>query len=380
MRKIRFILLLALVFICTVFPLSAFDWGGFFSADAGIKGPANADLIKKFTQSDRLTLWLRTPLPRLKGSYFAAEGFYSFAYSGEKKEASHIIDVSLLKFSIPLNLGSLRMTVNAGRFGFSDLSGFFFMQNADGAELLVNSNRFSSKVYMGYTGILNAHTTYMSLGGAEHKDYVYDRAPDALLGGVFFSFPHLFAQQTLACEAGFAGSFKDMAAFFGTSLNGPLISAIFYSASSLFAVSQANVSNISRFEITAYLPYLSSLVAWNTVFATAQAGKIGDFNSFSVTSADVSGSLKYAGNIKTGLTGSIKPHPSLLCTLNGDLFFNVMDTASAKGFSGVQWQTAVRWHVFSDLQFSVSAGQFFAASNKMAEPYTLAVIKLLYSF
>lgn len=380
-----------LFFVCVLgFPLGAFDWGGFVSVDAGIKGPANDGFIKKFTQSDRLTLWMRVLLPNLKDSYFTAEGFYDFKYAVETKEVTHLLDIGLFKLSMTANEPNAKFTLNMGRYGISDLSGFIFAQNADGIELRISSNRFESKLYGGYTGFLNSHTTPMNVSQFGTDQILYKPAASAVIGSVFMSFPQLFKQQTLSCEISGVGGQAVPAVFTTVALNGPIYGSLFYAASSTAAVENSKkvpllFSNLSRFELTAYLPFMSSFLSWNTVFATGTTGSektknIGDFKSFSIIPANLGGSVKYAGNIKTGLTGSIKPYSSLLWTLNADLFFNVMNASASKGFIGVQWQTAVRWHIFSDLQLSLSAGQFFAGSDKKREPYTLATVKLLYSF
>ena len=388
-KKIR--LIISVLFVCILFalPLSAFDWGGFVSADVGIKGTANADLIKKITQSDRLTLWMRIPFP-LKDSYFTAEGFYDFKYANETKEITHLLDISLCKLSMTVNEPEAKFTLNMGRYGISDLSGFVFAQTADGIELRVSTSRFESKFYGGYTGLLNSYTAPMNVSQFSAGQMLYQPAASTVIGSFFMSFPRLFKQQTLSCEiSGFGG--QTVPALFTTAaLNGPIYGSLFYAVSSTAAFEMPRkdsflFSNLSRFELTAYLPFMSSFLSWNTVFATGKTGSektknIGDFKSLSIIPASLSGSVKYAGNVKTGLTGSFKPHSSLLWTLSTDAFFNVMNASAAKGFIGVQWQTAVRWHIFSDLQLSVSAGQFFTDFDKKKAPYTLATVKLLYSF
>ena len=387
-KKLRVIVSVLFVCVFSALPLSAFDWGGFVSADAGIKGPANTRVLKKFTQSDRLTLWMRAPLP-LKDSYFTAEGFYDFKYSNQAKEIRQLLDLSLFKISMSADEPGAKVTLNIGRYGISDLSGFIFAQTADGMELRINSDRFESKLYGGYTGFLNSHTAPMNLSQFDDGKILYQFAPPAVIGSVSVRAPRLFKQQTLACEIGGAGMAEPVL-FTTMSLNGPMFASLFYAASSTmtltsFKTDTAVFSNLSRFELTAYLPFMSSFLSWNTVFATGKAGsgnkaKIGDFKSFSIIPANLSSSLTYAGNVKTGITGSIKPIYALLCTLNADAFFNIMNSGSAKGFAGVQWQAAVRWDIYSDLQLSMSAGQFFTVSNKKTEPYTNAVVKVLYSF
>ena len=92
----------ALFFVCTVLalPVSAFDWGGLVSNETALRGRWNTGIQNTVQQTNKLTLWMRTPLPRFKNSYFTAETFYLGAYSGFDKEFSHIWDINLLKANL----------------------------------------------------------------------------------------------------------------------------------------------------------------------------------------------------------------------------------------------------------------------------------------
>ena len=73
---------LILLFGMLILPAAAFDWGGFLSDDTGIKGALSSMHVN---QSNKLTLWMRVPVPKLKNSYFAAETFYTYTYKFGKK-------------------------------------------------------------------------------------------------------------------------------------------------------------------------------------------------------------------------------------------------------------------------------------------------------
>ena len=139
-------------------------------------------------------------------------------------------------------------------------------------------------------------------------------------------------------------------------------------------------SNLSVFELTAFLPFYSSMLSWKTVFAAGKAGgSVVDFEHFSLTSANIDSSIKYAGHIKSGITASIRPIKPLLCTASGDIFFTAMN-AGSKGFAGAQWQASVRWQIINDLQLSCAAGQFFKSPIQTKGPYTFANVKVLFNF
>ena len=385
----------ALFFVCTVLalPVSAFDWGGLVSNETALRGRWNTGIQNTVQQTNKLTLWMRTPLPRFKNSYFTAETFYLGAYSGFDKEFSHIWDINLLKANLAFEKNNLKMNLNAGRYGISDISGLIFAQNADGLDFALETKKVSVKLYAGFTGLLNNYAVNMTESIPEYNNLeVYRLAPPIFIGSVLCRFPRLFAGQTLSAEIYGTANGKEPATFFSVSLNGPVYGSLFYIASSSLSVRETKLrstefANLSRFELTAFLPFFSSLLSWNTVFATGKSGNIGDFKSFTLLSANLDATVPFSGNVKTGLTASIRPIEPFTYTLSGDLFFNAMNSG-AKGFSGAQWHMAARWQIFSDFQLAVSAGQFFklparsaqSSLNHGSKPYTFAQIKLLYSF
>jgi len=374
---------LILLFGMLILPAAAFDWGGFLSDDTGIKGALSSMHVN---QSNKLTLWMRMPVPKLKNSYFAAETFYSYTYKFGKKEFSHIWDISLLKFSLAADKGAVKTTFNIGRFGIADSTALIFSQPADGVEFIVSAENFSVKAYVGFTGLLNSKTAHMtSLNPDEKALYVYQLAPSAVIGSVFLTFPQLFVQQTFSFEAFATAGAKPAGAFLTAALNGPIRGPLFYILSTSWYFTATKTvpfvfSNLSAFELTAFLPFYSSMLSWKTVFATAQTGsRIVDFEHFSLTSANIDSTVKYAGHIKSGITASIRPVKPLLCTASGDIFFTAMN-AGSKGFAGAQWQASVRWQIINDLQLSCAAGQFFKSPIQTKGPYMFANVKVLFNF
>ncbi|MGI5173006.1 hypothetical protein H0R92_05310 [Treponema sp. OMZ 840] len=381
MKSYTFYKSFLLVFFCAALtlPVQAFDWGGFLSNNTGMTGNLHNAY---FNQSNKLTLWMRVPLPETANSYFTAETYYAYDYSGKNKEFSHVWDLNLFKLSVAHEEGPAKLTFNLGRFGIRDLSGLILSQTADGMELNIAGKAFSAKTYIGFTGLLNNKTTNMAAANPEHKNlHVYQASPAILIGNIFFSFPRLFAQQTLSCELYAMTGIRNPTFFLTAALNGPIKGPLFYIASTSWALTKSKFSNISSFELTAFIPVRSSMVSWRNIFATGSAGRyIGDFTPFTLISANMDSSIKYAGYIKSGIVGSIRPIQPIVVTAGVDAFFNVMNKNKAKGFSGMQWQTALRWQIMSDFQVSCAAGQFFDWEKRRGLPYTFANIKVLYSF
>ena len=364
--------------------LAAFEWGGLVTNDSTYKGQSDDMHIR---QSDKLTMWIKVPLPGSKDSYFTAESFYTFKYESKKDDISHIFDVNLCKLSLSNQLNNATTIFNIGRYGLRDLSGLIVNQNADGMELAVKTKNVSVSAYAGFTGLLNAHTQQMNvIATTANAAPVYTKTAPMVLGKLTCTFPRLFAQQTNAYELYGAVNAIEKRLYATMALNGPIYKNLFYLFSATGSLRQTYdskfaFSNLSRLEISAYLPFYSSLVSWNTVFATGKTKYTTSFEPLTVSSANTSSSLEYAGNFKTGLTASIRPIDSLLFACSADTFFNVMNARQAKGFIGAQWHMAWRWQIVSDIQIAASVSQFFAVSDEQKRnPYTSASLKLIYSF
>ena len=222
-------------------------------------------------------------------------------------------------------------------------------------ELAVKTKNVSVSAYAGFTGLLNAHTQQMNvIATTANAAPVYTKTAPMVLGKLTCTFPRLFAQQTNAYELYSAVNAIEKRLYATMALNGPIYKNLFYLFSATGSLRQTYdskfaFSNLSRLEISAYLPFYSS--------------------------------LEYAGNFKTGLTASIRPIDSLLFACSADTFFNVMNARQAKGFIGAQWHMAWRWQIVSDIQIAASVSQFFAVSDEQKRnPYTSASLKLIYSF
>lgn len=383
-RKIKSIISLFALCVLVSSSIAAFEWGGFVTNDSTYKGQSDDMRIR---QSDKLTMWLKTPLPGNKDSYFTAESFYTFRYENKENDISHIFDVNLCKLSINNQLDNATTVFNMGRYGIRDLSGLIVNQNADGMELAVKTKNASVSAYAGFTGLLNAHTQQMNvIATTASAQPVYTAAAPMVLTKLTCTFPRLFAQQTNAYELYGAANAIEKRLYATMALNGPIYKSLFYLFSTTGSFRQtydrkSAFSNLSRLEISAYLPFYSSLVSWNTVFATGKTKYTTSFEPLTVSTANTSSSLEYAGNLKTGLTASIRPIDGLLFACSADTFFNLMNAKQAKGFIGAQWHMACRWQIVSDIQLGASVSQFFAVPDgQKKNPYTSASLKLIYSF
>lgn len=369
------------------FPLSAFDWGGFFDNNTAYKGELNNINFDNMSleQTDRLTLWFRARFNPF--TYLTAEGFYEFGYSSRTKSLSHKIDLSLLKFN---RIISNTTMFNIGRYGIRDLSGIIISQPSDGIEVIHSTDSFSLGAYIGFTGLLNNMTVDIN-GGTNRKTLspVYTLAPPFILAGVTMQLPYLFGQQSVAADFYAAidvdsGEDKTHRMYMTALLNGLIGDSLFYIFSTSLGLTKATnnkwqVSNLTALEISTYLPFFSSMLSWKTMFATGPQGNNEGFQTFTVATANMDETLNYAGNIKTGIVGTLRPIDSLLLFTSVDVFFNVMDDTAKKGYVGIQWMFSTCWQIVSDVQLAFSAGQFSSAESG-TDSYMLANLKVLISF
>ncbi len=155
--RMNFLRTVGLSFIFVLFTLlcignaAAFqwDWGGAFDNTTGYVSTGDGD----FSQENRLTLWAigEEQMGRSNLS-FAAQGYYLFT-----DERPYLFDIDALSLTgrFPGLLGSSSVVeTSAGRFPFSDPTGYILNHNADGARLNLLFPRIRIRADAAYTGLL----------------------------------------------------------------------------------------------------------------------------------------------------------------------------------------------------------------------------------
>ncbi len=387
MKKI----LLSIVLLTTLtFSLSAYSWYGQLDAGISVLGPQN---VLDLEQADKVTLGFRVPFNTSILMDLEAEGFYEFKYkvatTGEKKsEISHLADLTTFTFGVQVPIDeTFSLSLDTGRFSVADVTSIIISQPVDGAKVIFSHENFQLNAYVGFTGLLNAYN--VSINAAANKTIlsdVYTLAAPFIVAEFMFSMPQLFANQNLyaeflaAVDVG-AETNKNSKLYATAALQGPINSSLFYFASSSLGIEQVskdwNISNMSVFELSTFLPFASSLVSWKTVFATGGTDTM--FNTFTVASASMDDSLMYAGHVKTGVVATFRPIDKLLFFLGPDVLFNVMNETSGKGYAGFQWLFSGRWDATSDVQLVATVGQFLPRDSSI-DPYLKADLKLSLKF
>ncbi len=385
------IVLSLIVLLSLITPLVAFSWAGNLNASGKLAGPSDSLDLEHL---DRLSLGFSTPLNDENTMRLAAEAFYEFGYTTNltdlsESSLSHLANLNTLNFNmrVPLKEESF-FTMDIGRFHVTDLTVLTLDQKADGVKFVYDNKDIQLNAYVGFTGLLNAHVTTMNVAPNENiLSEVYTLASPFILGNAVLYVPQLFAGQDFFAEVLTAIDVSsapdpDNRVYATAALSGPMGEVLFYNVSSTLGLNQLSadewgISNLSAFELSAFLPYGSTLLSWKTIFATA--GENADFKTFTVKTASIDDTLEFAGHVKTGLTATVQPLDGLLVYVEPNIVINVMNEDVQAGLTRFQWLLAARWNIFSDLNLVGSFGQFLPAEST-DEAYLEAELKLSFDF
>ncbi len=390
------IILSTILVLSIILPSFALTWEGLIDASGNVSG-APDDL--SLEQVNRATLSLQVPLNAENTMQFSARAFYELGFATPIPntipiELSHLVDAELLKFNMQIPLDDVSLfSLDAGRFPVADLTTIVLNQTSDGVKAAYENEMMRLNTYVGFTGLLNEYTVSMNVAPNDlNLTEFYSLAAPFVLANVTLQLPQLFLNQDLytgviaAIDVAEKEN-KELAPdnrFYATvGLNGPFNNSIFYSLTSTLGVMQAtkstwDITNLSTFELSAFLPFASSLLSWKTVFATG--GTNAEFKPFTVNTATLDDSLEYAGHVKTGIVMTLRPLENLLLFVEPNAIFDVMND-SQPGYEGAQWTFATRYNIMSDLQLSASVGQFIPADiTSINDSYITADVKLSFLF
>lgn len=363
MKKI----ILSLAICLTLSSVFALEWGGAISNVSEISG-------KKFDSSkldpkDSVRLWLKTPFTSDGNTYFATEGMYQFRNKFATETIKNNLDFTLLKIATQFETPNGTLYLSLGRFYSSDATSIIFTQASDGLFLRYVMPSVSVSAFASYTGLLNASLITMLDSKDVHFSYntssVYPLAQKYIPLEISATFERLFFNQDLAFEV---WNFLDVSEreekynrMYGTvKLSGPLMSELFYSLSSTFLSENfKNLANLSSIDFNYFMPFLSSSINANCVYASGENGSLSSFRAFTSNTAYYALSQpEYTGIIKGGLSFSIKPINQLFCKIGSDVVFACPNN-NAK-YDGTQIYGNVKWQIVSDVQLSFTTYHFFA--------------------
>lgn len=358
---------IALLFVAIV-PAVSLDFGGIISNNT--KFGTRNDGSVPLTQQNSLTAWIKAPFNSVGNHYFAAEGFFQYEYSNKdlkaKAPGNHhpVVDITLLKYNYTFMIDSIKsISFSLGRFAFSDMTGLVFNQTSDGFLVDFRKPRLHASFYTGYTGLLNSlNVSMVATNSTKKNDNWYNLAPKFVVAEGSITFPNLFLNQMLGLEfLALIGVDKvnpnDSKYMMTVSMNGPIFSKLFWSASTTFGNQlRTQFTNLSQISFTFYPGVKYMAIALNAVSATGEDGVFHTFHNLTKSSAVYSTEdTQYSDMTKAGLSFSIKPINILQIGASVDaVFTNIYNIH----YKGVQWAANIAVQPFGDLMVNLSAKQF----------------------
>ena len=201
------VILCIIVFSCIFFSASAFSWSGI--VDDETKLSANHDFSEiDLNQGNGIYLSLNSRLGQKDNLRIAGEVLYKYSlacdFKNEKATLKNIVDVDLLKVSGEWKIEKNLLSVDAGRFKYSDFSGVVFTQISDGAYAGYDTLKTKASCYIGYTGLLNRLNVLMSENGFKKNEQFYELCPKYIPVMADFSYKALFEKHKIGVQvAGF---------------------------------------------------------------------------------------------------------------------------------------------------------------------------------
>ncbi len=378
---------LILLFLIIGTGLYAFDFGGTIRNNSEISGEECSEQYLKLDQTNDLNIWFSMPFNEKKSIVLSGEGLYEYENDFAVAEQTNILDLSLLQLKINFSDDpSFKFDSTLGRFFVTDNSGLIFSQKCDGAELFIRKGSFSIDGYAGYTGLLNAQTvtllnpsTYTDT--ADYSQLYCFAAPYSVVK-LYTKFSRLFLNQDLKTE--FSAFFDSSESttkynrYYGSAaINGPISSIFYYSLNSSVGTENfTDIMNLTNLNLS-YYPLSFMAIMLSGVYAS---GNNGPFSSFvgitSQTAAMSQSEPEYSGIIKTGVTAIMNVVNKVGISLGSSAFFTCPE--SAIDYYGLQWNAGLKFQIFTDLQLSCSALQFYGADA--TENYTEFTLNAVFAF
>ncbi len=189
---------------CTFSTLFAFSWSGV--VDNSSKLLANHDFSQlTLEQSNGVYLSFSSNLNQAGNLRIAGEGLYKYylycPFNGGSLTFKNVADIDLLKFTGDWKLKSGSLSVNLGRFQYSDFTGAVFNQITDGAYISYNTLKIKTSIYAGYTGLLNRLNVSMAENTSSSTDQVYALCPQYVPVAADISYKALFETNTIGFQA-----------------------------------------------------------------------------------------------------------------------------------------------------------------------------------
>lgn len=369
--------LLALTILCISVAAFAFDFGGEIDNISKFADENTEDGLK-LDQKNNASLWINIPFGQTS-NYLLLKGRYQFEKDFGEETTTNALDIELAQAVFNEN----GFNLSVGRFYNTDLSGYVFSQQGDGASLSYSTPGFSAAAYGFYTGLLNSQ--FVTILDPEYEaddDAVYDLNPKYLVSGVRASLlSFLGGEHSVSAEVSLAARLEGDSynrLYAEGKLEGPLFMAgLFYDVTGVVEFSKYSVDDtddndgsetdfLAGANLYFYPGFKDSVIKAGTVFASgADTDKNSSKNGFigftSMTAVNSLSEPEYNGIFKTGLSASLKPAPSFRLGAGADLIFDTAD--SSFDYTGFQYNADLDWQIASDVYAGAGLTQYFGKDN-----------------
>lgn len=342
-----------------------------------------------FENSENLSIWLKFPLNKTYTSFFACEGFYDFslkAAEGQEVVIGNTLDIPLFKFTFNFGSEKTKSTLNLGRFGITDTTGFVLNQTIDGIFARFISEKTDFSLFAGYTGLLNALNSNFFDCPYIAEGNLYALSPSYFISSVSAKF-NVFNTQFINTEFVASVDFNklDYHKMYATlSLNGAISQKLYYILQSTLGMSlksdgteDLRIANLSKIDITSYFNFLSSSLTLHGVYASAASESLDAFKPITEIQSTFSGKY-YSSLLKAGLLYTFKPAAPLFVSLSSDGVCS-FNSDSTLIFDGIQWALESKWQIVSDIYLSVAGQQFISFLEEKQNQFVVG-LKLGFSF
>lgn len=384
--------LLAAIFSVFLISANAVEFRGILSNDSIFEGQKFSELI--LDQKDTAIGWIRIPFTDDGLTYFAAEGLYQFEvenidlFDVSDADSNRISawDVDLFKFSHSREINSAMLTVSAGRFATFDLSGVIYNQMADGVFASYETQSVFASFYGAYTGLTNARTVaILDPEFVEDTEKHYQKNAKYVVASAGLSMPNFFLDHTISVQL--LGTFKTEGEGFNRIYNEILVNGpikigkfkydVYYTLVGVLGLwkegtDSIQLTNLSKGTLTTYLPFKSSSVSLNALYASGEQGPFKTFAGFtSMTAVNAyTGRTEHTGVILTGVSGSMKPLGNLRLSAFTDI---VVDAQEDIGFEGIQYGLGAEFLPLSDVSLGLNIGQYIDGDDSDRNKCTVRV-------
>lgn len=370
MKKILFS---ALSVFCLLTTATALSWGGII--DNNTKFSANDDFSRNFlNQSNGIYLSVSSNFN--DNLRFAGEGMYKYSLNCDLKESEtdlqNIADVNLFKLAGEWAAGSGVVTLNLGRYRYSDFTGVIFSQLSDGLYAGFESQKIKVSVYGGYTGLLNRLNVSMVDNEYDKDDDFYALCPKYVPITADFSYKGLFGTNTAGLQGALFLPLSDdytMKVYGTVIMNGYIGSIGNYDAK--FTVGSEKVDDKfdgimldGKLDANIYINTISMITAGGEYVSGAKGDNIKPFVTLSARS--FGGSI-YSNSVIVPKLGITCSDGKFYGNLTERVIITMLDDETK--LDGFDTTASLVYNVFSDLKLGLDAGAYICKETKELSNY-----------